>query len=158
MALGRTLLSSVFMVAHARLYIAVYTPILDSIYHHRHNEALHTFNLERKLSKNRLLALLEPNRCRNRSFRKLFELQDHAVMRQTLGKLRTDGYAGYSLAYSPFFPQLVAVASSSNFGLVGNGRLHIANPNKQGLGDKKCVCCLLHHPLFPFDSVWLRSS
>lgn len=45
--------------------------------------------------------------------------------RQVLARLRTEGYAGYSLAYSPFFPATLAVASSANFGLVGNGRLHV---------------------------------
>lgn len=58
--------------------------------------------------------------------------------RPTLARFRTEGYAGYSLAYSPFFPGLLAVASSANFGLVGNGRLHTfsmvnnpGGPNKQ---------------------------
>lgn len=42
-----------------------------------------------------------------------------------LARLRTPGFAGYSLAWSPFFPSRLAVASSANYGLVGNGRLHI---------------------------------
>lgn len=42
-----------------------------------------------------------------------------------LARIRTPGFAGYGLAFSPFFPHRLAVASSANYGLVGNGRLHI---------------------------------
>ncbi|KAF6766849.1 WD40 repeat [Kalmanozyma brasiliensis GHG001] len=42
-----------------------------------------------------------------------------------LARLRTQGFAGYGIAFSPFFPARLAVASSANYGLVGNGRLHI---------------------------------
>lgn len=38
---------------------------------------------------------------------------------------RTQGFNGTALAFSPFFDSHVAVSSSANFGLVGNGRLHI---------------------------------
>ncbi|MBW0555790.1 hypothetical protein O181_095505 [Austropuccinia psidii MF-1] len=37
----------------------------------------------------------------------------------------TPGFAGYSCSYSPFYPSKLAVATAANFGLVGNGRLHI---------------------------------
>ncbi|KAL4402745.1 peroxisomal targeting signal 2 receptor [Malassezia pachydermatis] len=37
----------------------------------------------------------------------------------------TQGFAGYNVAWSPFFPDRLAVASSANYGLVGNGRLHL---------------------------------
>ena len=57
-------------------------------------------------------------------------------LRQVL-RIRTDGYANYSLAYSPFFQQTLAVASAANFGLVGNGRLHLCNVSKGGLVDKR---------------------
>lgn len=40
-------------------------------------------------------------------------------------KFPTPGYAGYNVAWSPFFPDRFAVASAANYGLVGNGRLHI---------------------------------
>ncbi len=36
-----------------------------------------------------------------------------------LARVRTPGYAGYSIAWSPFFEQRLAVASSANYGLVG---------------------------------------
>ncbi|TKY84661.1 hypothetical protein EX895_006563 [Sporisorium graminicola] len=42
-----------------------------------------------------------------------------------LARVRTPGFAGYGLAWSPFFDRRLAVASSANYGLVGNGRLHI---------------------------------
>ncbi|KAG7445030.1 WD40 repeat-like protein [Guyanagaster necrorhizus] len=41
--------------------------------------------------------------------------------------LQTPGYAHYSLAWSPFHKNRIALASSANFGLVGNGRLHIVS-------------------------------
>ncbi|KAG0050625.1 peroxisomal targeting signal 2 receptor [Gryganskiella cystojenkinii] len=40
---------------------------------------------------------------------------------------RTTGYNGYAVQWSPFFEHKLAVATASNFGLVGNGRLHILN-------------------------------
>ncbi|BGP15556.1 hypothetical protein JCM10213_001353 [Rhodosporidiobolus nylandii] len=42
-------------------------------------------------------------------------------------RLRTDGFACYSLAFSPFYPAKLAVAGAANFGLVGNGRLSVVN-------------------------------
>lgn len=39
--------------------------------------------------------------------------------------LRTPGFAHYALAWSPFHTSRLAAASSANFGLVGNGRLHL---------------------------------
>lgn len=40
--------------------------------------------------------------------------------------LQTPGFAHYSLAWSPFHNSRLAVASAANYGLVGNGRLHLA--------------------------------
>ncbi|CAO3616913.1 unnamed protein product [Cunninghamella blakesleeana] len=40
-------------------------------------------------------------------------------------RFRTEGFNGYSVKWSPFFENKLAVASSSNYGLVGNGRLYI---------------------------------
>lgn len=34
-------------------------------------------------------------------------------------------FAAYALAFSPFFPNKLAVAGAANFGLVGNGRLSL---------------------------------
>lgn len=39
--------------------------------------------------------------------------------------LHTPGFAHYALAWSPFHTTRLALASSANFGLVGNGRLHL---------------------------------
>ncbi|KAK7061067.1 peroxisomal targeting signal 2 receptor [Paramarasmius palmivorus] len=49
--------------------------------------------------------------------------------------LQTPGFAHYSLAWSPFHNNRLALASSANFGLVGNGRLHIVSlvPGPGGL-------------------------
>jgi len=49
--------------------------------------------------------------------------------------LHTPGFAHYSLAWSPFHTTRLALASSANFGLVGNGRLHMVSlaPGPTGL-------------------------
>ncbi|KAG0025503.1 peroxisomal targeting signal 2 receptor [Podila clonocystis] len=47
-------------------------------------------------------------------------------------KHRTTGYNGYAVQWSPFFEHKLAVATASNFGLVGNGRLHILNVGAPG--------------------------
>ena len=39
--------------------------------------------------------------------------------------IQTPGFSHYSVAWSPFHPDRLALASSANFGLVGNGRLHL---------------------------------
>ena len=41
--------------------------------------------------------------------------------------LHTPGFAHYSLAWSPFHNTRLALASSANYGLVGNGRLHVVS-------------------------------
>ena len=46
---------------------------------------------------------------------------------------RTEGYNGCAVKYSPFFDNRLAVASSSNFGLVGNGRLYILELTPNGI-------------------------
>lgn len=43
--------------------------------------------------------------------------------------LHTPGFAHYALSWSPFHTTRLALASSANFGLVGNGRLHIVSVN-----------------------------
>ncbi|SAM09444.1 hypothetical protein [Absidia glauca] len=40
-------------------------------------------------------------------------------------RFRTEGFNGYSVKWSPFYENKLAVACSSNFGLVGNGRLYL---------------------------------
>ena len=48
---------------------------------------------------------------------------------QQPGTLHTPGFAHYSVAWSPFHTTRIALASSANFGLVGNGRLHLVSVN-----------------------------
>ena len=52
--------------------------------------------------------------------------------------LHTPGFAHYGLAWSPFHNNRLALASAANYGLVGNGRLHIVSlgpgPGMPGLG------------------------
>lgn len=43
------------------------------------------------------------------------------------GALQTSGFSHYSIAWSPFHTSRLALASAANFGLVGNGRLHIVS-------------------------------
>lgn len=40
-------------------------------------------------------------------------------------EFRTQGFQGYAVKYSPFFDNRLAVATSANYGLVGNGRLYV---------------------------------
>lgn len=43
------------------------------------------------------------------------------------------GYSGYGIQYSPFYDNKLAVATGSNYGLVGNGKLIILDINSQGI-------------------------
>ncbi len=45
---------------------------------------------------------------------------------------RTPGYNGYSVKYSPFYDNKLAVASAANYGLVGNGKLWILSIQNDG--------------------------
>jgi peroxin-7 len=63
--------------------------------------------------------------------------------------LQTPGFAHYFVAWSPFHTSRLALASAANFGLVGNGRLHLVSvtPGPGGLPslsvDKQYVCRLV---------------
>ncbi|KAF9038472.1 WD40-repeat-containing domain protein [Panaeolus papilionaceus] len=52
-----------------------------------------------------------------------------ALPPQPPGQLLTPGFAHYSAAWSPFHTTRIALASAANFGLVGNGRLHLVSVN-----------------------------
>ena len=41
--------------------------------------------------------------------------------------LHTPGFAHSNVAWSPFHITRIAIASSANYGIIGNGRLHIAS-------------------------------
>ncbi|KAH7890860.1 WD40 repeat-like protein [Phlebopus sp. FC_14] len=49
------------------------------------------------------------------------------ISRPPPASLQTPGFAHYSTAWSPFHTSRLALASSANFGLVGNGRLHLVS-------------------------------
>jgi len=40
-------------------------------------------------------------------------------------EVRTTSWAHYSIKPSPFFEGTFAVASAANYGIIGNGRLHV---------------------------------
>ena len=40
-------------------------------------------------------------------------------------RAKTPSFAHHNVAFSPFFEDRLALASGANFGLVGNGRVHI---------------------------------
>lgn len=50
---------------------------------------------------------------------------------------RTQGFNGSAVKYSPFFDNRLAVSSSANFGLVGNGRLFILELTANGIQPMK---------------------
>ena len=52
-------------------------------------------------------------------------------------EFRTQGFNGYAVKYSPYFDSRIAVATSANFGLVGNGRLYILGLTPQGVVAEK---------------------
>ncbi|KAJ5673504.1 Peroxisomal targeting signal 2 receptor [Penicillium longicatenatum] len=52
-------------------------------------------------------------------------------------QFRTQGFNGTAVGYSPFFDNRIAVASSANFGLVGNGRLWVFELTAQGIQPMK---------------------
>jgi peroxin-7 len=55
-------------------------------------------------------------------------------------RVKTPSFSHHSLAFSPFYEDRLAVGSGANFGLVGNGRLHILQLGQGGLGViKTCV-------------------
>lgn len=56
-----------------------------------------------------------------------------------MSNVHTPGFAHYSVAWSPFHENRLAVSSAANFGLIGNGRLHLlslAPPNSTLALDK----------------------
>ncbi|KAJ6025069.1 hypothetical protein N7540_005866 [Penicillium herquei] len=50
---------------------------------------------------------------------------------------RTQGYNGSAVKYSPFFDNRLAISSSANYGLVGNGRLWILELTPNGIRHMK---------------------
>lgn len=49
-----------------------------------------------------------------------------------MGEFHMEGFSGYSVNYSPFYDNKLAVAAGANFGLIGNGKLYILDINNAG--------------------------
>lgn len=47
-------------------------------------------------------------------------------------EFRTQGFNPYSVKYSPYYDNKIAVGTSANFGIVGNGRTFVLNLTNQG--------------------------
>ena len=64
--------------------------------------------------------------------------------------LHTPGFAHSNISWSPFHNTRIAVASSANYGIIGNGRLFIASASSGPSGaagvrpDKLSVCWSFH--------------
>lgn len=54
-------------------------------------------------------------------------------MQVPLLRAKTPAFTHNGLAFSPFFEDRIAVASGANFGLIGNGRVHILQLGRAGL-------------------------
>lgn len=50
-------------------------------------------------------------------------------MRPNQTQFKTNGFNPYSVEFSPFMPNRIAIASAANFGIVGNGRLWVLRNN-----------------------------
>ena len=55
------------------------------------------------------------------------------ITRSPVLRLKIPQFAHHSIAFSPFFEDRLAIASGANFGLVGNGRVHILRLGQGGL-------------------------
>ncbi|KAI8400795.1 PEX7 [Nakaseomyces glabratus] len=66
-------------------------------------------------------------------------------------RYQTTGFSGYGVQYSPYYDNILAVNTGSNFGLVGNGKLFILEIDNNGVVKEKnsflTKDCL-------FDSAW----
>ena len=89
---------------------------------------------------------------------------------RTMYSFRTEGFNGYAVQYSPFVDSRLAVASSANFGLIGNGRLFILGLSPNGLHFEKkftfskkrsalltCYVCRFDTQDGLFDCAWSES-
>lgn len=52
-------------------------------------------------------------------------------------EFRTPQFNPYAVKYSPYFDSRIAVAASSNFGIVGNGRLFVLGLTPNGIQIEK---------------------
>ena len=54
-------------------------------------------------------------------------------MAQRALRAKTPTFSHHGIVFSPFFEDRIAVASAANFGLVGNGRIHVMQITPSGL-------------------------
>ncbi len=52
-------------------------------------------------------------------------------------EFRTQGYNPYAVKYSPYYDSRLAVATSANFGIVGNGRVFTLGLSARGIEVEK---------------------
>lgn len=52
-------------------------------------------------------------------------------------EFRTQGFNPYAVKYSPYYDSRIAVATSANFGIVGNGRVFTLGLTAQGVQVEK---------------------
>lgn len=52
-------------------------------------------------------------------------------------EFRTQGFNPYAVKYSPYYDSRIAVATSANFGIVGNGRVFALGLTAQGVQVEK---------------------
>lgn len=52
-------------------------------------------------------------------------------------EFRTQGFNPYAVKYSPYYDSRIAVASSANYGIVGNGRVYALGLNAAGVQVEK---------------------
>jgi len=71
--------------------------------------------------------------CLSRQFCSEFAATVNITRPIAMLEFRTQGFQGYAVKYSPFFDNRIAVATSANYGLVGNGRLYILELTPQGI-------------------------
>jgi peroxin-7 len=54
-------------------------------------------------------------------------------MKTPVLRAKTPTFSHHRISFSPFFEDQIAVASGANFGLVGNGRVHVLQLSPAGL-------------------------
>lgn len=62
-------------------------------------------------------------------------------------RIKTPPFSHHGIAFSPFFEDRIAVASGANFGLVGNGRVHVMTFGR-GAGLSVIKTCVRDWDLF----------
>lgn len=68
---------------------------------------------------------------------------------------RTQGYNPYAVKYSPYYDSRIAVAASSNFGIVGNGRVFALALTAQGVQVEKTYATFQNVGFDVYILTWL---